>query len=401
MPASLRRLKESEMGFFDEPQGAAVFKHAILKCYLPTFASKVGRFSSGHRVAYLDGYAGPGAYEDGTPGSPALALDTAKYLAEIRDVHCYLVEEDLAQVEKLAAVVAASGLAEHAHVRRGDVSTHLVELLAEIGEAPLFAFLDPFGLGIGFNELSRTLLGRSTDNGGRRHGPATEVLVTFVRAGVYRNAGKLDLDSDDSVQISSAQTIVKLVDHNLGGWWWRDMWQGPGGVVEKVVAIRDEYVRRVLNRAGESWRCYSVAVSDSWRGSPIYDLLFFTQHPQGPWFFNEAVSLARQVFRDHFGPDDAAAAQLWDPEDEWRDHIAANLTKLLGAGHPVNLLQAYELVYGDALGYARQAHVRTAIKRLHKEGITSSNGVGKVHEMVLIPNAPRARNPSSGTSVTA
>jgi len=389
------------MGFFDEPQGAAVFKHAILGRYLPTFATKVGRFSSGHRVAYLDGYAGPGTYEDGTPGSPALALETAKHLAAIRDVHCYLVEENASQFARLEAMVAESGLADRAHVRRGDVSSYLDDLLVQIGDAPLFAFLDPFGLGIGFNQLTRTLLGRSTDERGRHRGPTTEVLVTFVRAGVYRNAGKLDLDSQDPIQIASAQTIVELVDHNLGGWWWREIWQGPGDVAKKVAMIRDEYVRKVLNQAGESWRCYRVAVSDSWRGSPIYDLLLFTQHPQGPWFFNEAVSLAREVFKERCDPDDPMAAQLWGPEDEWLDHIASNLTKLLRAGKPVNIAADYEAVYGDALGYARQTHVRKVIKRLHKDGVTPSTGVGKVHEMVLVPTRAGAQTSVSGTSATA
>ena len=76
------------MGFWDEPQGAAIFKHAVLGRYLPTYASKTGSRSAGGRVGILDGYAGKGWYDDGTPGSPALALDTVTRLGARRDVCC-------------------------------------------------------------------------------------------------------------------------------------------------------------------------------------------------------------------------------------------------------------------------------------------------------------------------
>src|SRR5207302_9840397 len=51
-------VKESKMGFFDEPQGAAIFKHAVLSDYIPVFTRKVGSRSAGGRVNYLDGFAG-------------------------------------------------------------------------------------------------------------------------------------------------------------------------------------------------------------------------------------------------------------------------------------------------------------------------------------------------------
>lgn len=53
-----------------EPHTAA--KHALLKNYLgawfPILASARGR------VVFLDGFAGPGHYDGGEPGSPIIAL---------------------------------------------------------------------------------------------------------------------------------------------------------------------------------------------------------------------------------------------------------------------------------------------------------------------------------------
>lgn len=70
------------MSFFNEPQGAAILKHGILKRYLPLYATKVGSVAG--EVVYLDCYAGPGLYGDGSDGSPALALATADALAGYR-----------------------------------------------------------------------------------------------------------------------------------------------------------------------------------------------------------------------------------------------------------------------------------------------------------------------------
>jgi hypothetical protein len=83
---------DSSSPFFVSKKAAAVLKHAILDSYVVPFASKVGRYAPDSRVVYLDGYAGPGRYEDGTPGSPALILDSAARIAGFRQLDCYFVE---------------------------------------------------------------------------------------------------------------------------------------------------------------------------------------------------------------------------------------------------------------------------------------------------------------------
>ncbi|WP_156996522.1 hypothetical protein [Knoellia aerolata] len=46
--------------FHKTKKSAAVLKHAILDQYATPFASKTGSTSIAHRVAFIDGYAGPG-----------------------------------------------------------------------------------------------------------------------------------------------------------------------------------------------------------------------------------------------------------------------------------------------------------------------------------------------------
>ncbi|GAA3436093.1 hypothetical protein GCM10018954_057020 [Kutzneria kofuensis] len=70
--------------FFRERRAQAVFKHGILSRYPVVFAAKTGW--RGRPVAYLDGYAGRGEYEDGSPGSPLLLSEKAEGVAAFRDV---------------------------------------------------------------------------------------------------------------------------------------------------------------------------------------------------------------------------------------------------------------------------------------------------------------------------
>lgn len=67
--------------FFKQRKPVAVFKHKLLVDYLTAWATKLSVYSNG-AVAFLDGYAGTGRYEDGTPGSPLVAMNAAQALRD-------------------------------------------------------------------------------------------------------------------------------------------------------------------------------------------------------------------------------------------------------------------------------------------------------------------------------
>jgi hypothetical protein len=68
--------------FFEAQRPAALLKHGILGRYLRPYVVKTGSKSRHGRVAYVDGYAGPGTYDDGSAGSPALAVDAARVVVD-------------------------------------------------------------------------------------------------------------------------------------------------------------------------------------------------------------------------------------------------------------------------------------------------------------------------------
>jgi three-Cys-motif partner protein len=114
------------------------------------------------RILFLDGFAGPGAYASGEPGSPLIALDT---LLEHTRFHTFANTEFLfvffeaaqdravALQERVDEVVAARGglppsvrvvIETGTFVELGDAMVTLLEEQKK-SLAPTFAFIDPFG----------------------------------------------------------------------------------------------------------------------------------------------------------------------------------------------------------------------------------------------------------------
>ena len=148
-----------------EPHTAA--KHELLKHYLgawfPILASRE------RRIIFLDGFAGPGIYDEGQPGSPIIALRTLlNHSAFPRYSRCefifHFIEKDeprrdrllteLRQFDPLPSNVRVSThLGEFQDVIEG-VSDSLSSRNRRL--APTLAFVDPFGVsGVPMELISR------------------------------------------------------------------------------------------------------------------------------------------------------------------------------------------------------------------------------------------------------
>lgn len=137
-----------------EPHTAA--KHDLLSGYLgawyPVLASNTGR------VVFLDGFAGPGRYSDGEPGSPVVALTSLldhSYFPKLNGCEFVFIfnEADYRRYQSLQDTIDAFKAANRPWPPNVKVVTNngdfaeLARDLALHGRrlAPTFAFLDPFG----------------------------------------------------------------------------------------------------------------------------------------------------------------------------------------------------------------------------------------------------------------
>jgi three-Cys-motif partner protein len=152
-------------------------KHEILRRYLAAWFPilTIGGFNK--RVLFLDGFAGPGVYSHGEPGSPIIALDTHTLVnhrlfdrLDHTEFVFFFIEKDTERFESLEKELAAFWTAHggqpdnvRVHLLNDEfavTASSLVDYLAEQKKtlAPTFAFIDPFGWsGVDLDVICRLL----------------------------------------------------------------------------------------------------------------------------------------------------------------------------------------------------------------------------------------------------
>jgi len=174
-------------------------KHRLLRGYLDAWMPIVT--SSFPRVTIFEGYAGPGVYEDGEPGSPIIAMRALLSRSELvkarKPVQFVFVEERDDRIAELERQVDRffSGRPPWVRVEfvRGACADTWRSSLDRTGAwgQPIFANLDPFGAGIPY-DLVEALGGNKS----------SEALVTFMQQFLARFA-KVESLTDGDVQFGN------------------------------------------------------------------------------------------------------------------------------------------------------------------------------------------------------
>lgn len=367
--------------FWQDARLRSVMKHGIVKRYLPVFLARTSARLG--KAVYVDGYAGRGRYENGQLGSSGLAMEfalTQKY-GQNREYTLLLYEldpESFQSLDELAEQYRGRGLDVRAE--RKDVASVLDDVIASTANKPMFVFLDPCGVGISFEAMIR-LLNRAAP----RHRPPTEVLLNFNHDAVRRIGGHLRSENRN-------EATIQRLDAAVGGAWWHEAFeQTDQDPVEFVV---EGFKQRLADATGMFVE--SVEVSDGPRKRPIYDLVFGTRHPRGVWNFADA---AAQSTKEWWEQSEAAESQLGlfptqpDIEDVEREAIPvikSNIKELLASHGQYILGDHPPEVFGAYLGRVRAKVARTAVKQLHADGATATDGVshGQKLEDMLIRPAP-------------
>jgi three-Cys-motif partner protein len=137
--------------FFREQQAHSAVKARIIASYFTAWARIMKPRARSGKMAYIDLYAGKGMYDDGTPSTPILILNTILADEKLREMVVTIFGDESADcVEALRANIAA--LPEIASLKYkpqvGVGAAHesgITEQFAVRSVVPTFMFLDPFG----------------------------------------------------------------------------------------------------------------------------------------------------------------------------------------------------------------------------------------------------------------
>jgi three-Cys-motif partner protein len=136
--------------FFDESTEQSRAKASIVAKYFDAWAKVITRSPNVDRVAYLDLFAGPGRYKDGTVSTPLLVLEKAiadpklcrKLVCLFNDVN----GENTSDLQR--AIDALPGIEKLKHkpvVWNEEVGTEMVKQFKENSLVPTLFFVDPWG----------------------------------------------------------------------------------------------------------------------------------------------------------------------------------------------------------------------------------------------------------------
>ena len=240
-------------------------KHDILRGHLQAWFPKLGRGRS-RSIAYLDGFAEPGEYEGGEPGSPLIALTTLGdhgYLSEFtaagKRVNFLFVARDVNFHRSLKQRIQETSWPEpfRIQVRLGEFEPRMTEFLSRMEERghplpPSLIFVDPFGP----SGFSMKLLRRLAEH---RH---IDILINFNYVDLIR-------------WILSDHTKHDLLDTLYGSGRWR-----PAMTMAEP-ALKDFLIAEyglALEEVG--WRSTNFEMVNNQNQTQYY-LFFVTRHPAG------------------------------------------------------------------------------------------------------------------------
>jgi len=328
-------------------------KHDILARYLDGWYPILSSWNG--RVVFLDGFAGRGRYNDGSEGSPLIAL---RHLLDHRNFPqmrnrefvFYFVEADRNNAEALQEALnefRASREPWPPNVRyyvvneRFDVTASaIINQLREQRRtlAPTFAFIDPFGYSGLPMDLLAELLAYSR----------SELFVNFMVGHVMRF---IERDGQENAMRSLFGMDVRAI------------LDGYTSEADRVEHLHNVYKRQLHERVGFPY-VQSFAMINS-TGNVGYYLFHGTRHLKGVKLMKEAMWRVDPEGRYTFSDRLAGQNVLFVPDPDLGPLRRALLQDFASkTAVRVSELEEYAVLYTPY----RETHVRPVLRQLEQEG---------------------------------
>lgn len=175
-------MSKSKEKFFDKKKEWSKIKDSLLGSYLVPYFQKLLR--SNRVTHYIDCFAGPGKFVDGTVGSPMIAIDAANtVIPNSKSNTANSNKIKLTFIEKEHACELRDAVGNkypNSTVIEGSYQDEIMKLIGTSPNMNLFLYVDPFG----YKFLDFSVFQQL----GNPSFPSSELLINFNSNGFYRNA---------------------------------------------------------------------------------------------------------------------------------------------------------------------------------------------------------------------
>lgn len=263
--------------FFEGKRPWSVIKDNVLRGYLTPYLAKVNRV--GQRILLVDGFAGPGVFDDGSEGSPLIMCHAAQERAG-QNYRAIFVNRERKYHDRLVAALAEKGYSENAQAIHGDARRRLRSLPAQLGDDTVFIYLDPFGLEGADFDLLKPILMRPQDR-------STEILVNVSIPPLHR------LASREARVKGNVTPLIDSYGDRLTRFFGGDYWQNYLLREDAKTHQRESGLMAAYSKKLQTYQRYVgyCPVRDTAGGRTKYYLLFASRHPDAIRLMNDRMAI--------------------------------------------------------------------------------------------------------------
>ena len=330
-------------------------KHALLRRYLGAWFPILTISGRNKRVIFLDGFAGPGRYADGAPGSPLIALDTLvnhSHFARMSNTQFIFafVEQDERRFESLNEQLDAfwkqqGGIPQNVEVRPfnepfEDVAQDIVSA-AHGRLAPTFAFVDPFGWsGVPMHTIRDLLAAHKCEVLFNFMHDSVNRFVSDTRPGIRRSFS--DLFGTDEHTHHQASEL-----------------RGD----ERKIFLRDLYMEQLCT-VGNFTFVRSLEIADQRRNRTLYYLMFGTRHHRGLQVMKDAMWTLDPIGGTRFSGFADDQQTLFAPEPDLGRLRQALLVRFAGKTASIEAIERFVIEETDYKTF----HHKRVLRELEEQG---------------------------------
>jgi three-Cys-motif partner protein len=193
--------------FFHDKRQWSLLKDQILQNYLPPYLKKVKNLRK--HILILDGFAGPGVFEDNTEGSPIQICKIADEFVP-NQFSAVLVNKEKSHHDQLTKHLDKYIKKGVARTLNATAEEALSQMHEEVKDETLFIYLDQFGIsGFDYNSILPFLC--------RDKKYSTELLLNINVNAIHRLSGKKHKDEETKPVLGKRGSLTEA----LGGEYWK------------------------------------------------------------------------------------------------------------------------------------------------------------------------------------
>lgn len=342
--------------FFEGKRPWSVIKDEVLSSYLPVYLAKVN--SMGRPILIVDGFAGPGVFDDGSIGSPLIICASAEKYAK-GNYQAFFINKRREHHEKLTSVLAKGNWSGPSVVPiLGNTIEILPHLPGAIRNHTVFLYLDPFGpTGSPFSLLEPFLM--------RNQIYSTELVLMMHMPVIHRLAARVKVEEGRGTDPGIQKTHTRLTDVFGGDYWKPIMFVPDLSAEERENRLINAYMSKLAKYLPYVGSC-PVRASQTERIK--YFIVFASRHPHAMLEMNQAMAKAYLKYMH----ETAVAGTLFEKtswQDEryavgLRDEVLSQVAKHPGLSRENLWLK---VVQANFMRYLEKEYIQT-VQQLVDEG---------------------------------